>query len=382
QVALAFVLLVGSALLIKSFVKLHKVELGFEPGNLTTMQVALTSEKYWTTKGAWDFQRQLLDRVSTLPGVVSTATVSSLPMERGLNVFFTVSGIDPQKGRLAEYRPITPDYFRVMGITPLQGRTFTDVDMRSSVSSVIVNEHLAGLYWPNGDALGREISFQNRNWQIIGVVSSIREKGLAKAIEPTVYVPMPLISDEMTIAMNRWFLTTLLVRTSGPTDLDAQLKNAVREVDPQIPVATIRPMTEVVSASVASQRFVVWLMGIFATLALSLTIVGLYGLLSYQVGRRTHEIGIRMALGARPRDVMKIIVGQGSLLTVIGICLGIAGALAATRIIENLLFGVSATDPSTYIGVTLLLLVLALVDCYLPARRAMKIDPVTALRHE
>lgn len=381
QIALAFMLLVGSGLLVKSFIRLHQVQLGFEPQNLMTMQAALTSEKYRTADAAWEFQRRVLDRLATVPGVFSTATVSSLPMERGLNIFIRVTGSDAP-GRQAEYRPISPDYFRTMGITALRGRTFTDDDMRSATPGVIVNQHLASLFWPTEDPLGHELSFDKRQWKIIGVASNIREKGLDKPLEPTVYVPMARISDEMTVSMNRWFLTSWLVRTAGPIDVGAQLRDAIREVDPQIPVANIRPMNEVVSASVASQRFVVFLMGIFAGSALFLTAVGLYGVLSYQVSQRRHEIGVRMALGARPRHVMKLIVGQGLLLAVIGICLGLAGSLAGTRIIANLLFGVSVTDPATYVSITVLLSVIALLDCYFPARRAMKVDPVSALRQE
>jgi putative ABC transport system permease protein len=381
QIALAFVLLVGSGLLVKSFIRLHQVQLGFEPRNLMTMQAALTSEKYRTADAAWEFQHRVLDRLATAPGVLSTATVSSLPMERGLNVFFRVTGSDAP-GRLAEFRPISPDYFRTMGIPALRGRTFTDDDMRSATLAVIVNQHLASLFWPTEDPLGHELSFDKRQWKIIGVVSNIREKGLNKPLEPTVYVPMARISDEMAVSMNRWFLTTWLVRTAGPIDVGAQLRDAIREVDPQIPVANIRPMNEVVSASVASQRFVVFLMGIFASSALFLTAVGLYGVLSYQVSQRKHEIGVRMALGARPRHVMKLIVGQGLLLAVIGICLGVAGSLAGTRVIANLLFGVSVTDPATYVSITVLLSVIALLDCYFPARRAMKLDPASTLRQE
>ncbi|HEX8145573.1 MAG TPA: ABC transporter permease [Pyrinomonadaceae bacterium] len=382
QVALAFMLLLGAALLIKSFVKLRNVELGFNPENLVAMQVALTSQEYSTTERAWQFQQRVLDRISATPGVVAAATVSSLPMERGLNVFFTVAGRDAREGRLAEYRPVSPDYFRVMGVSTLGGRTFTGDDMRSDTRGVIVNERLARLYWPGGDPLGHELNFENQRWQIVGVVSDIREKGLDKPVEPTLYVPMSRISDAMTVSMNRWFLTTWLVRTSGPVELAAAFRGAVREADPNMPVATVRPMGEVISASVTSQRFVVLLMGVFAGLALLLTTVGLYGVLSYQVSQRTHEIGLRMALGARPRDVMKLVVGQGVLLTLAGICLGLAGAFAGTRLISGLLFGVSATDPATFVGVALLLTFVALLACYSPAHRAMRVDPMTALRND
>lgn len=381
EVALAFMLLLGAALLIRSFVKLRTVELGFNPENLVAMQVALTSQEYSATERAWQFQRRVLDRISATKGVIAAATVSSLPMERGLNVFFTVAGRDVREGRLAEYRPVSPDYFRVMGISTLGGRTLTDDDMRSEARGVVVNERLARLYWPVEDPLGHELNFENQRWQIIGVVSNIREKGLDKPVEPTLYVPMSRVSDAMTVSMNRWFLTTWLVRTSGPVELSAAFRGAVREADPNMPVAAVRPMGEVISASVTSQRFVVLLMGVFAGLALLLTTVGLYGVLSYQVSQRTQEIGVRMALGARPRDVMKLVVGQGVLLTFIGICLGLAGALAGTRLISGLLFGVSATDPATFAGVALLLTFVALLACYLPAHRAMRVDPVTALRN-
>lgn len=382
EVALAFVLLLGAALLIKSFVKLREVELGFNPENLSAMQVALTSQEYSNTERAWQFQRGVLDRISKTPGVVAAATVSSLPMERGPNVFFTVAGRDAREGRLAEYRPVSPDYFRAMGIATRSGRTFTDDDMRSDAKGVVVNERLARLYWLGDDPLGHELAFENQRWQIIGVVSDVREKGLDKPVEPTLYVPMSRISDAMTVSMNRWFLTTWLVRTSGPIDLAPLFRGAVREVDPNMPVATVRPMSEVISASVTSQRFVVLLMGIFAGLALLLTTVGLYGVLSYQVSQRTHEIGVRTALGARPRDVMRLVVRQGVLLTLAGICLGLLGALAGTRLISGLLFGVSATDPATFVGVALLLMFVALLACYFPAHRAAKVDPMTALRND
>jgi putative ABC transport system permease protein len=382
EVTLTLVLLLGAALLIKSFVKLHEVDLGFNPQNLTAMQIALTSEKYQTTAEAWEFQRQVLENISTLPGVVSAATTSSLPMERGLNIFFTKEGAGEKSGRLAEYRPISSNYFRTIGIPTSRGRTFTDSDMQSPVPLVVINEKLMHLYWSDNDPLEHEISFEGRKWKIIGVVSNIKERGLDKPVEPTVYVPMSLMSNALTVSMNRWFLASCLVRTEGPVNLSASLRDAVRRVDPQMPVASIRPVAEVVNASIASQRFIVLLMGVFAGLAFLMASVGIYGLLSYQVSQRTNEMGIRIALGAQPQDILKLIIGQGLLLTLIGICLGIVIAFAVTRVITSLLFGVSATDPLTFIGIPVLFTVVAFIACYFPARRATKVDPAVALRHE
>jgi putative ABC transport system permease protein len=386
EVALAFVLLIGAGLLIKSFVKLHQVELGFDPNNLMTMQVSLTSDRYKSNAEVWDFQQQVLARVSALPGVRAAATVPSLPMERGLNYYINIEGRQEPLGRSVEMRAISPDYFRTMGIGVRRGRAFTQADARDSAPVVIINETLAKLFWSDREPLGDQVSLGGVKPQVVGVVSDVKEMGLDQPAAPTVYVPAPQVPDGLTRSMNRWFLTSWLVRTEGPVDLSAALRNAIKEVDPQMPVARIRPMTDVVSGSISSQHFLMMLMGSFAGLALILTAVGIYGVLSYQVRQRTREIGIRMALGAQSRDVLRLVIRQGMALTLAGVTIGLVASFILTRVmgsfIPDLLFGVSATDPATFAIISLILTGVALVACFVPARRATKVDPMVALRYE
>ncbi|MCI0489559.1 MAG: ABC transporter permease [Blastocatellia bacterium] len=382
EVAISLVLLVGAGLLVKSFVKLRSVELGFDPENLTAMQVSLNSREYRSAAQVWELERQITERISALPGVTEVATVPGLPMERGLNSYLTIGEGAEQIGRSVECRAISPAYFRALEISLLGGRAFTDADTATSAPVVIVNENLAQRFWPDRDPLGEQVSLQDRKWQVIGVAKEIKEMGLDQPTAATVYVPMPQMPDGITVAMNRWFLTSWLVRTSGPLDLNAALRGAVRDVAPQLPVSSIRPMTDVVSGSLKQQRFITSLMGIFSLLALALAAVGLYGMLSYQVSQRTREIGIRQALGAQSKDVLKMVMGQGMLLTLIGIGIGLAGALALTRLMESYLYEVTTSDPATFIVISLLLAGVAFVACYIPARRATRVDPMVALRYE
>ncbi len=382
EVALSLVLLVGAGLLIKSFLKLQAVELGFEPNNLTTMQVSLNSTKYRTTEQVWQLQQRVTDRLRALPGVESVATVSSLPLERGLNNFLSLDGPEARHGASVESRAVNPDYFRTLGINLRGGRGLSDEDKQNAPPVVVVNEALVRRLFPDRDPVGAQVYIDKSFRQIVGVAADIRERGANLTPTPTVYVPASQVSDGMTVATARWFLNSWIVRTSAPVDLSAGLRDALREADPQLPVAKIRPMTEVVSASFTSQRFITTLMGAFGALALALTAVGLYGVLSYQVSQRTHEIGLRMALGAQARDVLKMIIRQGMVLVLSGVALGLACAVALTRIMSNLLFGVTVTDPATYAFIALLLLAVSLVACYIPARRATRVDPMIALRYD
>jgi putative ABC transport system permease protein len=380
EVALSVVLLIGAALLIKSFITLRSVSLGFDPSQVTTAQVSLTSARYQTTAQVWALERQVLERLSAQPAVSAAATASNVPLERGLRVGIAIEGRPIE--RSVQIRAISPQYFSALGISLESGRGFTEADTPSSPLVAIINGTLARRYWPDGDPLGRQLSSQGKPWQVIGVATDIKEIGLDQPVEPTVYVPVPQMPNGLMGAMNQWFLTAWIVRTAGPIDLTTALRQAMREVDPQIPLANVRPMTQVINASVASQEFMLLLMGVFAGLALMLTAVGIYGALSYQVSRRTNEIGIRMALGASALDVLRLVIGQGLRLTLIGVMIGLAAAYGLTRLIAHLLFGVSATDPMTFGLIALLLAGVALGACFVPARRATRVDPIVALRYE
>jgi predicted permease len=381
QFALSFVLLVGAALLIKSFLNLRAVEVGFDPQQVTTAQTSLISENYKTTAQVWAFQQQVLTRISALPGVDAAATASNLPLERGLRNGIKFNGPSGPEIQTVQMRAISPQYFRALGIPILRGREFSDSDTQSSQPVVIINQTLKDRYWPNRDPTGELLSLTGKQ-QIVGVVRDIREIGLDQPASPTIYLPMPQLSNGLTVMMNGWFPSSWIVRTSRPVDLAAALRTAVKESDPQVPIAKVRTLTQVVDATLQSRQFVLLLMGIFAGLALLLTAVGTYGVLSYQVSQRTNEIGIRMALGAQRTDVLRLVLRQGLVLAVIGVGIGLAGAFALMRLMTSLLFGVTATDLAAFTTVSVGLLVIALLASYLPARRATKIDPLLALRYE
>ena len=382
QVAVSVVLLIGAALLIKSFLKLRAVDLGFNPVQVTTAQASLTSDRYKTTAQIWELEQETLRQLSSSPGVVAAATASNVPLERGLRTGLAVEGPNGRTVLSTQIRAISPDYFRALDVSLKQGRAFSDTDSSASLPVVIVNEALARLYGGDGYMLGRQITWQQRQWQIVGVASDIREIAVDQSAVPTLYVPTPQMPDGLMLFMNRWFLTSWILRTNGPVDVANRLRRSVNEIDPQLPLSNVRTMTQVASSTLAPQRFILLLMTVFGSLALALTAIGIYGVLSYQVTRRTNEIGIRLALGAQMRDVLQLVVRQGMSLVLIGLCIGIVGAAALTRVMATLLFGVSAEDPLTFLEVAALLLIVAFVACYIPARRATKVDPLVALRYE
>lgn len=380
EIALAIALLTGAALLLRSFVALRGVELGFNPDQLTGAQIALAGEKYRSAANVASFEDRLIARLASLPGVAAVATASNLPLQRGLRVGMNINGRAP--GKSLQVRAISPDYFRVLGLKLVRGRELTSADNSSSAPVVVVNETFARAYLQDRDPLSGEIGFQNRKHQVVGVIGDIREIGVDRPVEPTVYLTRWQATDGLTAAMNRFFPSALIARTAGKIDLTAAIRDAVREADPQLPLATLRPMADVISGTISAPRFTMMLMLIFAGLALVLTAIGIYGVISYQVAQRTGEIGIRLALGAQPRDVLMLVIGQGMRLTVAGIVTGILASLALTRMIANLLYGVSATDPITYVGVAILAATISLAACYFPARRATRVDPLVALRNQ
>ena len=381
EVALAMMLLISSVLLIRSFVQLQQVQPGFAPRQIVTMLVPLPRAKYPEPPNVVSFYERLLQRINSLPGIRSAAITSSLP-PNGLQVSdnFLAEGqpaVDDSKAPLGSILPTTPGYFRALGVPVTKGRDFTERDTADSPRVVIISETLARKFFPNQNPIGKRLKQGGTDrpgnpWmEIVGVVGDVKYEGLETPTAPAYYLPFkqsPMRS--MYLVLN----TTL---PSGP--IANSVRAEVRKIDPEIPVAKVSTIEQLVDESIAQPKFRTFLLGVFSAVAMMLAAIGIYGVVAYSVSQRTREIGIRMALGAQRRDVLKLVVRQGLVLTLVGIALGVIGALALTRIISNLLFGVGATDPATFIGVSLFLVLVSLLACYWPARRASKINPVTAL---
>jgi putative ABC transport system permease protein len=386
QICLALVLLAGSGLLIRSFIRLVGVDPGFDSTHLLTFKVSLPSSKYGTDPALLAFFRQLLSRVSALPGVRSAST-SSFPPFSGIGAATGVHLLSQPVRSVADLpvaavRVVGPDFFHTLQIPLRAGRTFSEDELAQERHVVIINQVFVDKYLSGANPLGQKAVIfmksleesQNTPSEIIGVVGDVRQMGLDTPAEPTVYWPHPeLVYSEMTI----------LVRTANdPLALVSAVRNELHQMDPELPMAAMATMDQLVSGSLSRSRFTMLVLGVFAALALILACVGIYGVIAYSVTQRTQEFGIRMALGANRGDVFRLVLGQGTRLTLLGIGLGIVAALIVTRLMATLLYGVSATDPLTFTAVALLLAVVALAACYIPARRATRVDPIVALRYE
>jgi putative ABC transport system permease protein len=385
ELALALVLLIGAGLLIKGFWRLRNVEPGFATDHLLTMRIELPEARYKEIPRQTQFRERALDAINVLPRV-EAAMVSEIPLNNdSLFHNFVIEGRPPlSPGDEPELfsRTVAGDYFRVMRIPLLKGRDFTKQDREGAPLVGVINDAMAREYFPNGDAIGSRVRWARQEGEpqwltIVGVVGDVKHFGLEQPEMPAIYTPYA----QLTQPWKRWM--SVVVRSDGdPATIANMVKGQIWTVDKELPVTKVRTMTEVMASSVASQRFMMLLLGIFAAVALALASVGIYGLMSYSITERTHEIGIRMALGAQGRDVLKMVVGQGLKLIMSGVALGLVGAFALTRIMSSLLFGVSAVDPLTFLAVSVVLAVVALLACYIPARRATKVDPMVALRYE
>jgi len=383
EVAIASVLLIGAALLIQSLSRLQHINPGFNSHNVLTLNLGLPEVKYSTEKQIV-FYRDLLERVRALPGVTSASGVLPLPLSGDrIRVTFETEGRPLPKGDLpaSEYRGIGLDYFRTMSIPFLRGRDFNERDTKSSPAVIIINQSFADQFFPGEDPIGKRIkpgiSFDDAEpamREIVGIVGNVKHQELAAIADPEYYVPFAQLPFE--------FLTLVVKSDSDPRPLATAIRQQVQAIDKDLPVYAVKLLDDYLAASVAQPRFNTLLLSIFAGLALLLTVVGLYGVMSYSVVQRTHEIGIRMALGAQGNDVLQMVVGQGMKLTLAGVGIGLTAAFALTRLLSSLLYGVSATDPLTFGVVAVLLTVVALAACFIPARRATKVDPMVALRYE
>jgi putative ABC transport system permease protein len=380
EVALSIVLLVGAALLLRSFSRLTNVNPGFDADRVLTFLVSLPRTTYAEDHNRIAFFEQLTQGLESAPQVRAAGLVQTVPIQGDYVLSFTIQGgpeARPGESPSANYRSASPRYFQAMGIPLLRGRTFTERDIENAPKVAVVDQAFVDRHFSNEDPVGRGIDIGNGTdgfYEIVGVVGNVRYGGLDAEPAPTMYVPF-----RQDVFSGMW----VLARTDGdPAQLAGIVRQAVREIDPGLPVSRMRPLSEVVSESMAQRRFSMLLLGLFALIALFLASVGLYGVVAYTVGQRTQEIGVRMAIGARASDVMRMVLGGGMKLAAAGVAIGIAAALALSRLVASMLYEVTPFDPASYAATILVLLAVSAMACYLPARRAMRVDPLVALRQE
>jgi len=385
EVAISLVLLIGAGLLINSFLRLRNVDPGFRADNLLTMKIVLPEPKYEDFERRQAFYTDLVQRVQSIAGVRSAAVTTNLPLYRqGNSITVRIEGRPeppPGQEQVVVTRIISPGYFDTMTIPLLSGRNLNDQDVATSRNaSAVISETMARRFWPNEDPVGKRFApgrvTSDEDWiNVVGVVKDVRQFELTAEPRPQMY---------LSYRQAGFFAPRdLVVKTDiEPTSMAATVRNAVWEIDKDQPVSDIRTMEAILADSIARQRFSMLLLAIFAGVALILAAVGIYGVMSYSVAQRTHEIGIRMALGAQTGAVLKLAVGYGMKLVIVGIVVGLIAAFALTRLMSTLLFGVTATDPTTFTLISLLLVGVAALASYIPARRATKVDPIIALRYE
>ncbi len=390
EVALALVLLVGAGLLIQTFLKLRDQYSGLQPENVLTMRTVLPRSKYSEQPQRAAFYKQVLERMKSLPGVVTAGYATSIPLEwKGGTSGFFPEGRTVERASAeglsydANHRQVSANYLQTMGIPLLRGRPFSESDDERAMPVAVVNETMARQYWPGEDAIGKRFKLGDPEekipWRtIVGIAGDVRQMGADVPVKAEMYLPYEQVQDQP------WYAPRdLVIRTTvDPMGIVAAARKEIHQVDPAQPISNIRTMDEVLGEETASRRLGMTLLTIFAALALLLAALGIYGVLAYFVVQHTQEIGVRVALGAQRRNILALVLGKGMTLTLLGVAIGLGVALALTRLMASLLFGVSTTDPLTYAAIALLLTAVALVACYLPARRATKVDPMVALTYE
>ncbi len=382
ELALSLVLVAGAGLMVRSFIEMLRADLGVRPDGVLTMEMSLPRAAYPEPSQRQEFYERLVERTKALPGVREAGVINFIPMSRSgsSSSYFRVEGeAPPPKGRApyATYNVITPGYFEAAGTQLLRGRNFTEADDAKARKVILVNDALARRYFPDGDAVGRAlvVSEEEGPWEIVGVAADVKDEDMEERQGYAFYRPL---------RQSSWGSMGLLVRAESgdATALAPAVRGEVRALDPELPVYEVRTLRDIVDEALSAKRLAAAMMAVFALGALVLAGVGLYSVMSYTVAQRTHEIGIRMALGARGRDVLRLVLRQGVRLVFVGLVIGLAGSYALTRFMSSVLYGVTATDPYVFVGVALLLALVALAACYFPARRATRVDPMIALRYE
>ena len=390
EMALALMLLIGAGLLITSFWRLHRVDPGFQPEGLLTMALAPPATAYQNPEQITTLYDRLLEKIQSLPGVQSVAATGPLVLTGNNDTMmqiedrpFDLTG----KNLSTNWTVVSPAYFHTMGVRLLRGRLFNEGDREGAQPVTVISDMIARVHWPNQDPIGKRVRLLDappqratvRYMTVVGVVSDVKNQGVTSESRQEMYVPL----RQQTSVGGGFRSMALAIRTTvDPLSLAGSVRQTVWALDRNIPISNVQTMQEVIATQVVQQRFNAALLGVFALVALVLSTAGIYSVISYSVARRTREIGVRMALGAQTGDVLKLVIRKGMLLALIGIAGGLAASLVLTRVMQSMLFEVSASDPATFLGVAVLLALVALLACYLPARRATKVDPITALRYE
>jgi putative ABC transport system permease protein len=383
EYALSLVLLTGAGLMIATFEKLMNTNPGFDSHHVLTMQFWMTGSKYNSTPEIMRFYRSIEQRIKALPGVTAVGVVAAgLPLERGGNNGVRIAGPKESEWISMDYREITQGYFHAIGTPLKQGRGFTESDSEASNSVVIINEAAARKYFPEQSSLGEYLFVSGVLSEVVGVVGDVKSY-LDQPAEPTTFIPAAQAELGTSKLFEGWFPRSIVVRTTGnPLILNQALREALAAADPLVPTGAVRSMDQVLAHSLALRSFMMLLLSIFGGLALVLASVGIYGVIAFAVSQRTREIGVRMALGARPADVLRMVLMEGLKLVAVGVVLGVAAALMLTRLLEGMVYGVKVRDPLIFAMVNLLMVAVSLAACYIPARRATRVDPLVALRYE